>query len=130
MKPSDKPKRPYLNPTEYEMLEPFIKRFESNVWFPKLFEQVNATTCRGQSGKAGDKSILLWTCAGRTMITIRDAQGSWMSLMVAEDSKEPTMGLHETAIDICQMVSWMRDVEQFWEGVRDCDSVTLDILAR
>ncbi len=125
-----KPSQPYMTADEYDLIRPAIKQFERDVWFGKgLFEHVNGTTKRGQSGMAGGLKVLVWTCAGRTMITFHDDQGDWLSLMVAEDSRTPTMGLHMRSIEPETIEQWLYRVNANWSGVKDDDGVTLDILA-
>lgn len=125
-----KERLPYMTGEEYATVTPAIKRFEREVWFKHLFEHVNSTKCRCQSGRSDGLSVMAWTCAGRTMISITDLEsGHWLSLVVADDSKESTMGLHERSVDAGTMLEWMRRVEENWGGIQDDQSVTLDVLA-
>ena len=124
---TSKPALPYVTGDEYAWLRPHIKRFEQVVWFGQLFRHVNSTACRGQVGEVDGLSILIWTCAGRTLITIRDAGGDWLSLMVATDqSAKSTMGLHQRSVDDVRLIEWLYRVMHFWHGVVDSDAVSLD----
>ena len=123
-----KKRRDYMRPDEYEKIRPHIKRFEEDVWFGSLADHVRNTRCRGQQGRAGNLDVLAWTCAGRTMITIKNDSGDWCSLMVAEKSNTLTMGLHERSIDGVQLRDWLLYVSDHWSGVEDSEDVTLDVL--
>jgi hypothetical protein len=78
-------------------LQKKIKKFDSEVWFKGLQDQIHDTKCRGVSAKLGKKydnfCVLTWTCAGRTMITIEDDNAS-VTAVADETSKESRTGLH------------------------------------
>jgi hypothetical protein len=72
-----------------------IKAFEKKVWFAGLQEKVLATKCRGVSAKLKTHcylSVLTYTIAGRTMITIEDKDSS-VTCVADETSKESRTGL-------------------------------------
>lgn len=125
-----KPARPYISGDDYfATIVPAIKKFEADVWIGKgVAEQVRASTCRGQIGTAGDFTVMLYTIAARTMITIHDNKGDWLSVMVAEHSTISTMGLHERSIETDQIIPWLEKVTAGWKGVADDPKVKLDVL--
>lgn len=127
----DNPRLEHLTFDEYENVRPHIKTFEERIWFSGLSEIVRESNKRGHRGTCGDLEVMLWSMAGRTMITLRDIKGRWLSLMVATDEDESTMGLHERSIDVLLIDEWLRHVADFWDwtGIVPDDSVTLDILS-
>jgi uncharacterized membrane protein YvbJ len=78
-------------------LQKKIKEFDAKVWFKGLQDQISKTKERGVSAKMGKKhynfSVLTWTIAGRTMITIEDDEAS-VTAVADETSKESRTGLH------------------------------------
>ena len=124
----DNPSLEHLTLSEYESVRPHIKTFEERIWFGGLSEIVRESNNRGHRGTCGDLEVMLWSMAGRTMITLRDENGRWLSLMVATDDDRSTMGLHERSIDVPLIDKWLRHVADFWDwtGVVPDDSVTLD----
>lgn len=103
---------------------PHVKRFERVVWYGKLFEHVNGTNARSQKGTADGLNVLVWTCAGRTLITIRDNQDDWLSLIVAEDSGERfTMGVQAMSVSMSTAIQWMQRVGNNLTHVVDDNNV-------
>lgn len=105
-----------------------IRRFEVNVWEGcGLARQVRAMPCSGMRGQAGKLDVLLFTSAGRTLITLRDAAGSWCSLVVAQHSDEATMAIHSRCIDDATLCEWLPYVTNHWAGVQDDPTVTCNL---
>src|SRR3990167_5677927 len=53
-----------------EKVQDLIELFEQKVWFAGLQEQVEATNSRGLSADFGESKMLVWSCAGRTLVTL------------------------------------------------------------
>jgi hypothetical protein len=94
-----------------------MKAFESEVWFGGgLQGQVQATDERGLSLKQDDLSALVYSIAGRTLITLSDTEkGSMVTLITAEDEKERRMGIQSvdaTAPDAVALIDKMRGLNR------------------
>lgn len=76
----------------YERLTASIKSFERDVWFSGLQPVVRACSCSGMSLAHEGLSVLLFSSAGRIMITIQDGVND-LSLIADETSRESTTGL-------------------------------------
>lgn len=75
------------------------KAFERIVWFGGLQAMVRAASFRGFRADftmldGTEARALVWSCAGRTVITIETAdEAAQVSVITADDSNEPVMGL-------------------------------------
>jgi len=75
-------------------IEREFKIWESEVWFGGLRCIVRKARYRGHSLEFNGGDCLVWSCAGRTLFTLRsNDEKSQLTLICAEDSPEPTMGL-------------------------------------
>lgn len=71
-----------------------VKNFERVVWFGGLQKQVVGSNWRGFRMDFGKSLALVYTLAGRTQITIEtENEDSYVSVITAEDSHEPVMGI-------------------------------------
>jgi len=79
---------------ESEEIRRRVKDFERGVWFRGLQKQVRATSHRGFRADGEDVCVLVWSCAGRTVMTIEPPDESHsVSLITADDETEPVMGI-------------------------------------
>ena len=117
--------------SNYEKTIPIVNRLEREIWFGKnVAQQIRDSDVRGQSGTAGVLEVRFYTIAGRTMITIVDTEsGHWVSLVVAEDSKSFTMGLHARSTPINMTICFIEYVINNWEGIKTDTGITLDVIA-
>lgn len=76
----------------YERIAERIKLFEERVWFGGLQAENRECHTKGMSMVHDGMSLLVFSMAGRTMITIQDDDGD-VTLIADETSGEPTMGL-------------------------------------
>jgi hypothetical protein len=123
------PKLPLMSAEEYAKLRPAIKDFEKRVWFGGLKKYINAHDARGHRTDIEHLTIMMFSLAGRTMITFRDAGDNWLSLMVATDPESPSMGLHERSISPDTIIEWLEFAAANWQAPSQDDKVMLDVLA-
>lgn len=75
-----------------ERISSVVKKFESAVWFNGLQEIARKSKYKGNSYKCDDFEMLIYTMAGRAMITIENKIAS-VTMITAEDEPDPCMGL-------------------------------------
>lgn len=70
-----------------------VKMFERAVWFKWLKSYWNSTNERGHEAKIAGIDLLLWGCAGRAMMMLRDPVTKASVTVITDDSSnKPCMG--------------------------------------
>ena len=112
-------------------LKGWIARLEDVIWLGKrgVADQVAESLCRGQSGKAGEWEVMMWSGFGRTMCMFQRADGDWFSTVVQTDKwegkREPSMGLHARSMSDPEIREAIREIITHFKGVKDDDKVSL-----
>ncbi len=102
----------------YERLRDRIRGFERRVWFGGLQEEVKRCTRSAMSMKHGTLEVLLFSSAGRTMVTIQDGDLDF-TVVAAEDSDKPSMGMQSVTGREAELFGLLDRAEAAWEsGVR------------
>lgn len=71
-----------------------VKMFERGVWFRWLKDYWHATRERGHEANISGLDLLLWGCAGRAVMTIRDPATKVSVTAITDDSSSaPCMGI-------------------------------------
>lgn len=114
--------------TTYPRLRAAAKKFEAEVWFKGLQEQVLAESYRGMSTEPdrydflmGRKpvTVLTYVMAGRCMIQIEREPTCRFTIIAADNSKESTMGVQGIDATLEQAEQLVEDaIAQWKEGRR------------
>jgi len=96
-----------------------IKRFERVVWFGGLQAKVRAARVRGMKSTEvpsahGPVTLLAWSCAGRTLITL-DAPTCTVTTITAEDERQPRMGMQGVDATESEALGLLDAVADAWE---------------
>jgi hypothetical protein len=100
----------------FERISLYVKNFENKVWFPYLKRQVNSTDIPGMRGEIRSPegelkfTVMTYVFAGRCPITLTRPDGHWVTLCVAPDSDDPSMGLHLSSKE------WPDAQDMIWEA--------------
>lgn len=107
-----------------------IKQFEKDIWYGRgVAAQLNEAQERGFKGQAGDLTVMVFTIAGRVMITFTDELGDTLTLMTEDGSMEPRMGLHTRTIALGDIHDWLERAAAGWTTLEPASDVTLDVIA-
>jgi hypothetical protein len=98
---------------EYEAVHAAVKVFERNVWFSWLKTYWNDTRDRGHNSQIAGLEMLLWGCAGRVVMTLRDPVTDASVTVITDDSSDtPRMGIQgidATAADALRLLKIASD---------------------
>ncbi len=112
----------------YERVVASVRSFERDVWFSGLQSVVRRCKSSGMSMAHEGLAVLLYSMAGRIMITIQDGVGD-VTLIADETSKESTMGVQGTHSTESQAVDLIERATEAWNaGVRPTPDRTISPL--
>ena len=88
---------------DMEEVKTHMKAFETKHWLPWIQKYYNESDDRGHKCSLKECDVLLWGCAGRVLITVKDKYpkgnpkskfgGAWISMIFDETSKEARGGI-------------------------------------
>ena len=94
------------------LFNPACQCLERELWTHALKGLVAKSSVRGLEGWFGRFHLMSWSCAGRTMITLRDGLGDWVTVVVADKSDDLSMGVQASSLPVEKAAAWL------WEAGR------------